>query len=132
MSAWTRIKAKYGNRSSKCLSRHNHRSALEAVICDHCEARKQSGEFVSIETEKPILVCGEPGHACGRHSRVIWIVDFKATNALGGITYIEAKGVKTDSFKVKLRLYQHYWKDPLEIWSGSWQKPYLAQRIEGK
>lgn len=56
--------------------------------------------------------------------------DFKCLDLVTKeIFWVEAKGVVTDAFRFKRKLWQAIGPGKLEIWKGSWQRPYLDETI---
>ncbi len=108
---------KYGNKRTPCGQGHSHRSGLESSVCDMLELRKKAGEFTEVEIEKHVKICGKPGHACA--SKIESVVDFRCTRSDGSLLYVEAKGMATDLWGAKKRLWAHYGPAPLEIWVGN-------------
>ena len=120
---------KYGNKSSLCAAGHSHRSMLESSVCAILHMRLKSKEFVLIEAEVRIPVCGKPGHSC-KHNEIIYsIVDFKCTKPDGGIVWVESKGFETSDWRLKRRLWVHNDVGMLEIWQGSSARPLLHETI---
>ena len=68
-----------------------------------------------------------------RVQRIVWRCDFSFTVVATSQTeLLEAKGVETDVYKLKLKLYRAKAPYALEIWKGNWRSPMMAERIEAK
>ncbi len=96
---------KYGNHKVKCLSKHTHDSKLEANYCNRLYAMRQKGEIIDYDVQVPydlmvkdILIC--------RH-----IVDFKLTYHNGEVEVHDTKGMKTDVFIIKHKLFKVLYPD---------------------
>ena len=48
---------------------------------------------------------------------------------MGGKCFVEAKGVETDSYLLKLKLYRHYGDCPLMIFKGTMDSPKLVEVV---
>ncbi len=130
MSAWGQRTNKYGNHEkSPCVLGHSHRSQLERAVCDILYYMMKAKELVSVEAEVRVKVCGPIGHDCMKKDQTELIVDFKATRPDGTCYYVEAKGDRTPVFAMKRRMWSHYSIGRLEIWEGSWQRPFLKEVI---
>jgi len=68
-----------------------------------------------------------------KKTKINWKIDFKVQTTEGHI-YVEAKGVETGEFKLKLKLFRKLKPAPLEIWKGRYRNgtciPFLKERIE--
>lgn len=121
-----RRKNKYGAIKTNGLS-----SKLEACLYELLKARQSAGEISDIRLQQPIVL--QPGP---RKVKVVWKVDFSFTlNSTGELTYCEAKGVETGTYKIKLKMYRAKAdRKRLEIWKGNYRRgmciPFLAEVIE--
>jgi hypothetical protein len=61
-------------------------------------------------------------------ARILYKPDFQFLEN-GVIRYAEAKGMETNSWRIKRRLWMFYGPAPLEIWKGSYQKLRLEETI---
>ena len=55
--------------------------------------------------------------------------DFLVTFDTGEKAYFEAKGVETDAWKLKLKLYRFYGDLPLYIYKGTMTRPKLVEKV---
>jgi hypothetical protein len=110
---------KYGNKeAAPCKLNHAHRSKLEGSVCAMLQLDKQSK---IIQTEQ---------HVHLTNARILYIPDFTLQNVItGSISYAEAKGFETPEWRIKRRLWKHYGPAPLQIWRGTYQKPFLDEII---
>lgn len=134
MTAWRKFasRPKYGNemQSAPCAYGFSHRSRLEASVCQLLALRERSGEIAHVQHEEHVEICGPEGHECGHKKRIEYVADFRFTNLKAGTDFrVEAKGMETPTFALKLRLYRHYGDLPLEIWKGHWRNPKLVEVI---
>lgn len=102
-------------------------SLLEREVYQILVRREESGEIREIKRQTVVVLkdCKE----CG--DRVTWKIDFSFVDCKSDqLTYCEAKGVETNDYKKKLKLFKKNAPAPLEIYKGSWQRPKLVERIE--
>lgn len=96
-------------------------SKLEVSIFNILNLRLKAGEINSIKTQVHIHLTD---------ARILYIADFAALDiASGKEFYIEAKGMETDSWRIKLRLWRFYGPGRLEIWRGDWKNPKLSEVV---
>lgn len=94
-------------------------SGLEAAVFSTLKLLQKSGEITDIQRQPRVpLVSG-----------IRWFVDYKCTKADGSIYYVEAKGLETEAYKLKRKLWFDFGPAPLEIWKGNWKKPFLAETV---
>lgn len=105
-------------------------SKLEAAVYQLLKYREIEGSINNLQTQKHVLICGSEGHECNHKMKIESVVDFCFIDTkTGQICYAEAKGFPSPQWPIKLRLWRHYRTEPLEIWKGSWQRPYLDEVI---
>lgn len=59
----------------------------------------------------------------GKVRAITYVVDFVVTNEDGSITYIDVKGIETEAFKLKRKMFMHKYQTPLvtvKKRKGSW------------
>lgn len=95
-------------------------SALEAQVYAQLKFREKIGDI------KELVI--HPSFQLTRFVR--WKPDFKYFCLKRNQTIVaEAKGVNTADFLVKLNLWKEFGKHVLEIYRGSWKRPFLAETI---
>lgn len=63
-------------------------------------------------------------------AKILYKPDFAYTDCATGETiYVEAKGMDTQTWRIKLRLWKFYGPGTLEIWRGSYNKPFLDETV---
>ena len=64
---------------------------------------------------------------------IYWNVDFsyryKRGPFAGQLRFVEAKGVETEGYRIKKKLWKSRGKGALEIWKGTWQNPQLVETV---
>lgn len=103
-------------------------SALEAAVYDNLKLRAGLGEIKDIQLQDSVRL-KEKCEACG-DGPVNYKVDFSAVDVeTGDKFWIEAKGVKTRTYKKRERLWREQGPGRLEVWQGSWRCPRLVEVI---
>lgn len=116
-------RSKYGARRTNGFS-----SALENAVHLILKERESLGEITDIKCQHTIVL-----QTGDKKTIIRWKVDFSFTNTQTGLTELcEAKGVETDSYKLKLRIYRKHSPYRLTIYKGTWQRPIIAEVIESK
>lgn len=87
---------KYNAKSSRCLQDHRHDSVLEANVCNRLHAMYPDSE---IDTQKTFYFYVNEQKICGHR------VDFLITHRDGEQEVYEAKGLPTDVWKIKHKLF---------------------------
>src|SRR3990167_6740490 len=95
-------------------------SKLEQAVYQVLKLREKSGELTDIKQQVAVnLICG-----------ITWKVDFSFGCLLTDRrTYVEAKGMETDRYRICKKLWTKFGPGPLEIWKGIYQSPYLDEII---
>lgn len=109
------VKSKFG-----AIRTEGFASKLENSVYHLLLLRMNEGEFTKIIKQKSIdLAFG-----------ITWKVDFSCERPDGTMLYCEAKGMETPDYRLKVKMWA-YGAGPgvLEIWKGSYQKPYLEKTI---
>lgn len=99
-------------------------SRLENAVYELLKLREKNGEISEIKCQQKVVLQDGPSDV-----RIAWNVDFSFIKG-GRLWYAEAKGVECGEYKLKLKLFRFKKIAPLEIWKGTWQRPYLAEVIE--
>jgi hypothetical protein len=103
-------------------------SKLEAQVYELLKLRELAGEIKEIRCQYPIVL--QEGK---KELRITWKVDFSFIDVKTGQTvFCESKGIEDGVFKLKLKLYKKNRTEKLEIWRGSWKKPFLSEIINAK
>lgn len=114
------MKLKYGSHKTSGMA-----SKLEKAVYDILLLRERNGEIKDIKMQVPIVLQGGK-----RITRITWRVDFSFTKVSDNVFWLcEAKGVETDVYKMKLKLFRFKKPHPLEIWKGTYKRPFLAEVI---
>ena len=103
-------------------------SKLEASVYQLLLLRERCGEIKEIKRQCVIRLLDGP-----KDVMINWKCDFSYINCSTGVLhYCEAKGVRTNDFILKLKLYKATQSAPLEIYSGDYRRPTLTERINYK
>jgi hypothetical protein len=118
-----RAKGKYGAKRSKCLVyKHNHRSKLEASLCDWIAAKEQTREYRRLGTEVSVRLS-----AAG----IRYVADFHVRDLVNmRDLFLEAKGMETERFRVIKQLWREYGPAPLLVFKGTASRFKLAYTID--
>lgn len=131
MSFWNKTrKLKFGNTpAALCSLGHSHPSKLESAVCQILELRRRAGEFETLSVQSHERICCD-GDRCNYKKKVESVVDFECTRQDGSTFYVESKGFETSDWRIKRRLWMHNGPGDLEIWMGSWNRPYLSEIVK--
>lgn len=119
--AWGRgypKKNKYG-----AIKTNGFSSKLESALHNILLNRQDKGELSNIKTQVNVHLT---------RAKILYIADFSAELKDGTTVYFESKGFKTQTWAIKKRLWEKYGPGRLEIWEGSYQRPYLKETIESE
>jgi hypothetical protein len=96
-------------------------SKLEAAVYALLRVREKAGGIEILKLQDRVALTT---------AKIVYVVDFKVMD-LGthGPVWIEAKGMETPEFKLKLRLWEKYGPGVLEIWKGTAKKPKLDRVV---
>ena len=90
---------------------------------DILKLRERAGEIKDIKCQQTVLLLNV----------IKWKIDFSFIDCkTEKLVYCEAKGLACNTFQMKLKLYKSDPPAKLEIWKGSYQRPFLAETIERK
>ena len=118
-------KPKYGNRRTTHPDGSRFASALECAVYCVLLMRERCGELKDIKKQHRVDMIH-------RKRPRSWKVDFSATVVATGKTlWIEAKGSESNKYLVDLKAWEKDGPGDLEIWKGSWQRPYLKEVRKG-
>lgn len=114
------MRNKYGAKRVK-YDNQSFASKLEASVYTLLKARENAGEIVDIRAQVTVHLT---------NARIQYIVDFAFLDIRTGIvTYCEAKGMETPSWRIKRKLWKFYGPGPLEIYKGTHLRPFLHETI---
>jgi hypothetical protein len=113
--------SKYGNKQSGDFP-----SKLEKAVYELLVLREKAGEISDIRRQVSLVLQDGP-----QNVKITWRIDFAYTDKKNQTTtYCEAKGVETETYRLKLKLFRKNPLGRLEIWKGSYKKLYLDEVIE--
>lgn len=96
-------------------------SKLEASLYHMLKLREKSGEISDIKCQETIYMT---------LARIIYKPDFSfIDNKTNTKIFAESKGFETNSWRIKRRLWEYYGAGNLEVWRGSYTRPYLHEII---
>jgi hypothetical protein len=93
-------RSKFKNKRCLCLSKHSHASKFEASYCNLLLARKHRGEILSYTVQESFNLNVNNLFICAH------IVDFIVMNKDNMAEVHETKGVETDVWKLKYKLFR--------------------------
>lgn len=109
-----RPKLKYGNTHVKSHDGYSFDSKLEAALYDHLKALEAVGKIRDIRVKPNVYLT---------RARVLMIPDFMAYDIEVGLdSYYEAKGMETDVWRIKKRLWRFYGPGILHIYRGHYKR----------
>lgn len=105
-----------------CFYGFSHRSQLERAVCALIRARELAGEIIHEKHEDRVAI--------GR-AKYVYFADFRVRDAkTSEVFWIEAKGnEKGGRWPTTKRQWQAYGPGKLEVWKGSYKRPFLAKTI---
>lgn len=90
-------------------------SKAEAEYYLHLKEQVDNGEIRSFERQVRMTL--QEGFYLegikGKVRAITYVVDFVVTNEDGSITYIDVKGIETEAFKLKRKMFMHKYQTPL-------------------
>jgi hypothetical protein len=120
MSWGYRSKNKFGAKRVT-YDNHSFASKLEHAVYLLLKCREQTGEIEIIQCQAQVRLT---------KAEILYIPDFKCLDLkTKEVFYCEAKGMVQDRFALIKKLWKHYSKHKLEIWSGSHTRPFLKEII---
>ncbi len=100
-------------------------SKLESAVHDMLLLRVKAGEFISIRRQHVVVL--QPGD---KDTRINWKIDFSCETPSHKTIFVEAKGLATADYKLKLKMFKAQKIGVIEIWSGDYRRPKLMERFE--
>ena len=97
-------------------------SKLESVVNDLLVLMERAGEIRVLKRQQTVhLPAG-----------INWRVDFSYIDPkTEELCYVEAKGVATGEYRLKLKLYKHFIENKLTIYGGDYRKPKIIEIVNG-
>ena len=119
--AWGRHSTnKYGAKREEIAGR-SFASGLEKAVYLYLLALEQGGEISDIRCQVRVLLT---------EAKILFIPDFSVFDkALGETVHVEAKGLESDVYRIKRRLWMHYGPGLLRVYKGSKTKFKLFEEI---
>jgi hypothetical protein len=100
-------------------------SKLEASVFQILQLREKAGQIKEIKRQEIVILQDGPSNR-----RITWRVDFSFIEVKTNQKWLcEAKGVETEVYKLKLKLYRARGTSPLEIWKGTHKAPILYEIV---
>lgn len=101
-------------------------SKLENAVHDILLLRQNQKEITDIKRQQSVIL----QDGCPKE-QIKWRVDFSYTRMSDQkLCYVEAKGIETMDYRIKLKLWRRLKPAPLEIYKGTWQRPKLHEVIK--
>jgi hypothetical protein len=113
-------KNKYGAKRTT-IAGQSFPSRVEAAVFQLYALRERASEISDLTRYSTVFLSD---------ARISYKPDWSYIDLGTGLrNYVEVKGVETERFRLIKKLWRAYGPGPLEIWKGSWQKPYLSEVI---
>lgn len=120
---WNRGKNKYGS-TRVSHAGFSFASKLEAAVYDMLKERELAGEIKIEQMQAQVKLT---------KAEIIYKPDFKCSYTASGIDFfVEAKGLETDVWRIKRRLWIHYGPSSLYVYKGSHKRLRLHEVLEPK
>lgn len=100
-------------------------SKLEKAVYDMLFSWEKLGLISDLKRQQTVVLQEGP-----KDQRITWRVDFSFLNEKGERVFLEAKGIETQDYKIKKKLWKKNPPARLEIWKGNYKKPKLVEVIE--
>ncbi len=122
---------RFGHKKNKfkAIRTNGFSSKFENAVHEILLLKQKLGEARNIKCQRSVVLMeGPPG------VRINWKIDFSFENRDTDWQeeFVEAKGVETADYKLKLKLYKMIAPARLTIYKGSWQRPKVYEIIEKK
>jgi hypothetical protein len=98
-------------------------SKLEAAVYSILIARQMAGEIKNIKCQQVVVLSD---------AKINYKADFSYEAQDGSTVWVEAKGVEQEIWRLKKKLWSAYGPGKLEIYKGSYQRPFLAETLVPK
>lgn len=119
--AWGKRSKNKFNAEKVTYDNFTFHSKLEASVYTMLKSRVNSGEIEIIQNQDHIYLT---------KARILYIPDFKCQFVkTGEIFWVEAKGYEDPKWPMKKKLWKFYGPGILEIWRGTYQRPFLDEVI---
>lgn len=114
------------NKYNRTRTANGFDSKLEEAVYNILLMRERNGEIKDIRRQHTIVL--QEGK---RTTRIVWKCDFSFTDIKTGKTvFAEAKGFQDRVYLLKLKMFRAKPQGRLEIYKGTYQRPFLAEVIE--
>lgn len=111
----------------KAVRTNGFSSKFENAVHEVLLLKQKLGEVKNIKCQQTVVLIPGPATV-----RIAWKVDFSYEAPSGETRYVEAKGVETSDYKLKLKLWRSNPPYALEIYKGHYSRPKLVETIEKK
>lgn len=101
---------KYKNVGVTCAANHWHPSKLESTVC---AVLRKDQDVEKVDVQTPVELT---------EAKIKYIVDFRVTLKSGKMFYAEAKGMETDAWRIKKKLWAFYGPGELHVYKGNFNK----------
>jgi hypothetical protein len=109
----------------KARSVNGFPSKLEAAVYEILLQRQRQGEIKDIKRQHAVILQDGP-----REIKISWKIDFSATRVEDDAQlFFEAKGIETEAYKLKLKMFRARPQGILEVWKGDYRRPKLVEVI---
>ena len=107
-------KSKYNNRKVE-LDGHTFDSQLEAKYYAELKLRKKAVEILFLRLQPSYLLQHEFEKDGKKHRKIEYIADFEVYHKDGSIEVVDTKGVKTEVFRIKEKMFHKRYPHRLTI-----------------
>lgn len=112
---------KYKAKRIKTRDGHAFASKLEGSLYEQLCLRVNAGEFHSLKCQVQVYLTD---------AKILMKPDFSALDTTNDETiYFEAKGIETDVWRIKRRLWEYYGPGRLEVYKGTYRNVELYEII---
>lgn len=118
MNYWVKRRPKYGNKRTA----NGFPSKLEEAVYNLLQLFVKGGEIKDLVRQPQVRLT---------KAGIGYKPDFKYTDCkTGEDVWVEAKGVETEGYLIRKRLWKHYGPGKLEIYKGTYRRPKLVEVIQ--
>ena len=115
----TRKKHKFNAKRTVVDGKH-FPSALEASVYCLCKLMVKNDGYSDLQLQDSVSMT---------LAHITWKVDFRLTDPNGAYEWHEAKGVETNDYVLKKRLWKHYGPGVLVVWKGTAARPVIVETV---
>lgn len=99
-------------------------SKLESAVFDILTLRQRAGEIKDLRCQHVVVLQDGP-----KEIKINWKIDYSYTDtSTNRLCFAEAKGVWTQDFIIKLKLFKKLGIGQIEIWGGNWRSPKILEK----